>query len=237
MSFEALQNTLEIALARDELVREGISGWPRRIAPTLREVARGRRGPTVGDLRKSWDILRTVRFVEAHGLQQEPIVDLGAFSSEILCSLHLAGFRRLVGVDLNPRITAMPFSRAIEWRVGDMMSTGLPAGHFGAVLSISAIEHGFDARSVLREVSRLLRPGGYFVGSTDYWPEKIDTAGVPVFGMDWRIFSADEIKGFFELAAEHSLVPVGELNLSAQEPCIHFENRRYTFGWFALVKT
>jgi SAM-dependent methyltransferase len=226
-----MQSPLENELARNELVRAGLSFWPGCARPK-----RGRLAFTVGDSRKSWDVLATVRILEAERLQNETVVDLGAFASEILCCLHRARFTRLVGIDLNPAVRDMPFGNAIEWWVGDMMATGLPSGCAGAVTSISAIEHGFDLERLLAEVARLLRPSGLFVGSTDYWPEKIDTTGQRVLGMDWCIFSEAEIHQFIEAAGRFGLFPIGKVDCGAAARCIDFEHRQYTFGWFALRK-
>ena len=228
MSFRVMQSLVENALARDELVRAGLSFWPGHVGPKALF--------TVGDSRKSWDVLATLRLLEAERLQNETIVDFGAFASEILCCLHRAKFKRLVGIDLNPAVKDMPFADAIEWRVGDMMATGLPAGSAGAVTSISAIEHGFDLDRLLAEVARLLRPGGLFIGSTDYWPEKIDTSGLQVLGMDWCIFSEAEIHRFIDAAGRFGLFPIGDVECSAGARCIDYENRQYTFAWFALRK-
>ena len=236
MSFRVMQSLLDNTLARDELVRSGASFWPGHVQP--KPGLRRRQAFTVGDRRKSWDVLATLRLLEAERLQNETIVDLGAFASEILCCLHRAGFKRLVGLDLNPAVRDMPFSDAIDWRVADMMATGMPAGSAAAVTSISAIEHGFDLERLLTEVARLLRPRGVFVGSTDYWPEKIDTAGMKVLGMDWCIFSEAEIRRFIDAAGQFGLFPVGDIECGAGagSRCIDFEDRQYTFGWFALRK-
>lgn len=234
MTFRVLQDRAENDAARLELVRRGISYWPKHAPHRMRDRIRGLPPIAVGDERKSWDVLATIRLLELMRLHRDPIVDLGAFASEALCCLHTAGFRELVGVDLDPRVTAMPFARNIEWRVCDMMSTGLQSGTFGAVLSISAIEHGFDEARLFKEVARLLRPGGLFVGSTDYWPEKIDTTGVKMLGMDWKIFSAAEIDQLFETAKRFGLEPTGVIRHEAKDRCIEAAGRHYTFGWFAL---
>jgi hypothetical protein len=85
-------------------------------------------------------------------------------------------------------------------------------------------------------MSRLLCPGGYFIASFDYWPEKIDTTGVPFFGMDWKIFSKSEVLAFVREAAAYGFIPQGEMHLDAGDKPIHCAQRAYTFGWLALQK-
>ena len=99
------------------------------------------------------------------------------------------------------------------------------------------IEHGFDGARLLAEVSRLLRPGGLFVASVDYWEEKIDTTGVEAFGMDWRIFSREEILAFFRDAEAYALHATGPASFSCDQRVIHWSDRHYTFGWMCLRKS
>jgi SAM-dependent methyltransferase len=117
------------------------------------------------------------------------------------------------------------------------MQTPFADATFKAITSISVIEHGFDAQALLKEMSRLLQPGGYFIASFDYWPEKIDTTGIEFFGMDWLIFSRQEVADFIGQAAEYGLVPDGELHYAGQETPIECAGKKYTFGWLALKKT
>jgi hypothetical protein len=86
-------------------------------------------------------------------------------------------------------------------------------------------------------MSRLLRPGGYFIASFDYWPDKVDTAGTEMFGMEWSILSQDEVLGLIEEARAHRFVPCGAIESTAAEKTIHYADRDYTFGWLALRKT
>jgi len=88
----------------------------------------------------------------------------------------------------------------------------------------------------LHEVSRILKTGGYFIGSTDYWPEKIDTNGVRVYGLDWAIFSKDELLSLIGEARGHGFEPVGQLNFEASEATVRWFRRNYTFAWFAFQK-
>jgi SAM-dependent methyltransferase len=194
------------------------------------------RGVNVGDSRKSWDVLQTVSFLESALPLDAPVLDLGAFGSEIPCILHRMHFLEVSGIDLNPRIRSMPYAEVVEYQVGDFHRTPFATGRFAAITAISVIEHGFNSAMLLPEVSRLLRPGGYFIASFDYWPDKVETAGVNLFGLDWRIFSESEIRRFIDDGRGHGLAPQGEVALGASEKVIQWAGRGYTFGWLVLRK-
>ena len=87
-------------------------------------------------------------------------------------------------------------------------------------------------------MSRLLRRGGVFVFTTDYWPRKIVTTE-RIFDLDWRIFDTAEIEALLEVAATHDLHPVGnpaEAIRAVSDPVIHFSGEHYTFLYGALVR-
>lgn len=194
------------------------------------------KGIDVGDYIKSWDVLKTITFVRDHLSPDAPILDIGAFASEVLCSLHRLGFTNLTGVDLNPELGRMPYADSIHYIISDFMHMPVKDSSVSAVTAISVIEHGFQGDALLTELSRVLKPGGFFIASVDYWPDKINTDGVKAFGMDWRIFSKDELLEFFTRAGKFGLSPVGAINLSALEPTISWQGKQYTFSWFVLQK-
>ena len=72
--------------------------------------------------------------------------DFGAYHGEGEAGLHLAGFDA-TGVDI----------------VCDIDSIPEPDGSFGAVLCTEVLEHVPDAVSALRELARLLEPGGELI--------------------------------------------------------------------------
>ena len=235
MSVEVLTKSLDNTRARQEMRRRGLDFVTPRVTRLLRK-AHLVGGVNVGLPQKSWDVLRTVQFVEQHVGKAAPILDLGAYSSEILLSLCKMGFSDLSGIDFDPGVTRMPNRESIKYLTGDFTQTAFPPETFGAITAISVIEHGFCGPRMFGEISRLLKPGGYFVGSTDYWPEKVDTSGVALYGVDWTVFSKDELLKFIEEAGKYGLVPVGELNFEASERTISWLKRNYTFAWFAFQK-
>lgn len=225
----------EIQSARGEMRRSGISCLTPRILNWLNTVGLFG-GVVVGDVIKSWDVLKTANFLHGRLPRETPVLDVGTYASEILPLLHRMKFSSLAGVDLNPRIKEMPFADHIRYEVADFMATPFPDGSFGAITAISVIEHGFQSERLLREISRLLRPGGYFIASFDYWPEKVGTTGIDIFGMDWKIFSKEEVLAFIEEARAYGLSPCGDIDLEAGEKVIHWGGKNYTFAWLALGK-
>jgi SAM-dependent methyltransferase len=233
--FVVLQSRSEIRAARERLRHLGLGCVT---PPLVRRLRRYRLlgGVDVGDVTKSWDVLRTVDLVRRVLPTDAPVLDIGAFASEVPCALHRAGYTRISAIDLDPRIRAMPHAESIRYVEGDFMACPFPAASFDAITSISVIEHGFDGPRLLAEVSRLLRPGGLFAASVDYWEEKIDTSSVRAFGMDWRIFSREEAAALLLQAEAHSLRPCGAADFGCGERVVEWNGRRYTFAWMALRK-
>ena len=239
MSMEVLQDKAQINEARQEMDKKGASYI---IPPDSRLKSLMRRlglvsGVVMGDMVKSWDVLATVNFIESHLEKNEPILDIGCYCSEIIASLHKVGYSNLTGADLNPKLSEMPYQNSIKYEVANFMHTKFTDASFKAITSISVIEHDFDAQSLLKEMSRLLMPGGYFIASFDYWPDKIDTTGTKFFGMDWKIFSKDEVANFVNEAASYGLSPLGTMNYSCKDKPIDCAEKQYTFGWLVLKKS
>lgn len=235
MTLEVLQDKLQISKARQELISKGASVIESPLMTQLRKCGLVR-SVVMGDWLKSWDVLTTLNFLEAHVRKEEPILDIGCYASEVIVALHKLGYTNLMGADLNPDLIKMPHQKAIRYEQTDFMHTKFEDASFQAITSISVIEHDFDAQSLLKEMSRLLMPGGYFIASFDYWPEKIDTGDIRFFGMDWRIFSKDEINEFVAEAAGYGFYPVGEMIYASKDKPIDCAGRQYTFGWLVLTK-
>lgn len=236
MSVKVLRTSTDNARARHELRQRGldcVTPWLRRMLHKTHIVD----GVTVGDLKKSWDVLTTLQFIEQNVEKTTAILDVGAYASEILCSLHRMGYSDLTGIDLNPGLERMPYHQCIRYTTGDFTDTAFPSGMFGAITAISVLEHGFCGPRIFREISRILKPGGYFVGSVDYWPKKLDTRGITVFNLDWKIFSKGELMDLIEEARKHGLVPVGQLDFEASEVITEWLKKKYTFAWFAFQKS
>lgn len=235
MSMEVLQTKAEIGSARTCLREMGADAADSSLVAWLKRK-RLLPGIPLGDQVKSWDVWKTVFHIQANLPKDAPVLDLGAYACEVLPALHRLGFRSLTGIDLNTSLPNMPFGQSVTYQVGNFLETAVPDASFSAITAISVIEHGYQPQRLLAEVSRLLKPGGFFLASIDYWPAKIDTSGITVFGLDWLIFSQTDVEALFAMAADYGLEAVGDMRPAAGDALINWQSRSYTFAWIALRK-
>jgi ubiquinone/menaquinone biosynthesis C-methylase UbiE len=95
-------------------------------------------------------------------------LDLGCGTGVLLDTLA-ARYRRIVGLDLSAEMlegydgSRLPPGRAVRLVRGDMTSLPFANGHFDVVVCRSALHHMDDEVAVLREMARVLAPGGSVV--------------------------------------------------------------------------
>lgn len=96
-----------------------------------------------------------------------PLLDVGCGTGQFLAFAREQGWRELTGVELLPEAaeSASKLTGA-EIHVCDLAEATLPADRFAAVFLWDIIEHVGDVREVLKEVHRVLRPGGSAVLGT-----------------------------------------------------------------------
>jgi SAM-dependent methyltransferase len=238
LEFAVLLEQSQIATATDELQRQGLVDPAPAVAARARMVRRLLRRPDPALVLKTWDVQRSLDAFVARLDPSEAILDIGCFACDMLPALKRLGYSNLYGIDLNPDVLRMPDADVINYTVGDLLSAPWPDGSFAGISAISVIEHGVPDDELCCEVSRLLRPGGVFVFTTDYWPQKIVTTE-RMFDRDWRIFDAAEIEALIAVARSHKLHPAsdpGSIIRETSRPAIHFAGKDYTFLYGALIR-
>ncbi|HXG29253.1 MAG TPA: class I SAM-dependent methyltransferase [Nevskiales bacterium] len=107
-----------------------------------------------------------VATVLSHGLPSGRGLDLGCGNGRLTkIILNHVGRRVMVGIDLDPEETRLAIGEGIYSRVHTCSATHIPepSGSFDFVFSNSVLEHIEPIQDTLKEVSRLLRPGGRFL--------------------------------------------------------------------------
>lgn len=232
---EVLKQEDQIQKARQSMIQNQESSLAGPFSKLLWRTRLSKR-PPVGDILKSWDVNLTLRFIDENCSKNSPILDLGSFCSEIPVALARKKFENIYGIDLNPRLSDMPFSDRVKYRIGNFMQTPFEGGSFEAVTAISVIEHGYEPERLFSELGRLIKPGGYFIASFDYWPDKINTGNTTFFGLSWLIFSNEDVVSMLKIADAHGFSPLGEMRFTAEERPIHCHGFDYTFAWVVLRK-
>jgi hypothetical protein len=188
------------------------------------------------DRPKNWDLFVALGLILDRCARWTPVLEMGAARySPLLTWLYQYGFWNLHGIDL---IYDAPIERGpIRLHQMDMTRTSFPDHAFGAIASLSVIEHGVDYEAYLSEAARLLRPGGVLFTSTDFWCEPIDTAQEQAYDQPVRINDPADIGRFLELAEAHGLRELSRQVLLCGEQVVTWDRLgiKYTFLAITLV--
>lgn len=101
-----------------------------------------------------------------------PVLDMGCGDGALAGVIHKTLRRPVVGVDtseLGIEMARQEFANrgyTGEFRAVERYDTGFPEGHFAAAVCSDVIEHVREPQTMLRELYRVLRPGGHLVLTT-----------------------------------------------------------------------
>jgi SAM-dependent methyltransferase len=99
-----------------------------------------------------------------HGGQR--LLDIGCWDGYLLERIYEAGlYAELYGVDIVPEGIEIVRAKGFQAQVVDLNEEPLPFTdeYFDGVTMLAVLEHIFDPYAVIREVHRVLRPGGEMV--------------------------------------------------------------------------
>jgi len=116
-------------------------------------------GPNTGRLAAEF-----LRMVERYLDPSLDVLDLGAGSGLRNAYDFKGRARRMVGVDLDPRVRDNPLLD--EGVVGSLTDLPFEDASFDLAFSMYVLEHVADPPQFVREVRRVLRPGGVFLALT-----------------------------------------------------------------------
>ena len=97
--------------------------------------------------------------VRIDGREGMRVLEVGSGYGDILMYLRSRGCE-VLGTDLSPSAAARAAENGVEVRVGNLVDLHLPGGSFDAAIMSHSLEHVPDPNAELRELHRILAPGG-----------------------------------------------------------------------------
>jgi len=170
---------------------------------------------------KNWDGLAMLDFILKHTDRSGAVLDAGgAAYSALLPWLSLYDYKNLtaINVDFKRETKIGP----ICYRYGDITKTYFKNDAFDVIVCQSVIEHGVNLAAYFSEMSRILKPKGFLITSTDYYSEQIDVGDRKCYGVPIKVFSRSEILDSFEVAKQSGLKLTDSIDLAVLAVAILF---------------
>jgi ubiquinone/menaquinone biosynthesis C-methylase UbiE len=165
-------------------------------SPTFRRI--WREHACGADFPTGYDHISFVTLNELRFMLAELHLQPGGTLADLACGMGGPGLwiaqqaqARLVGVDISAvavqrateRASAVGYAENATFVRGTFADTTLSTESVNAAMSIDALQYAPDKQAALREIARILVPGGVFVFACfEYVSERV--AGLPVFGDD-----------------------------------------------------
>jgi len=153
--------------------------------------------------RQSLDLAR--RLLQYTGIDgSRRYLELGCGSGVVVTYLAKEYEGEVVGIDMDPQQVALAHKSGnglpnVRYLEADATTLPFKSSSFDVVLSFGVLHHIKDWLGALKEVRRVLKPGGYFVYADIIYPERItrmDSGSSISFGL--VTIDIDELNGFLE---------------------------------------
>jgi 2-polyprenyl-3-methyl-5-hydroxy-6-metoxy-1,4-benzoquinol methylase len=133
--------------------------------------------------------------------QNNRLLDLGCGAGDLLEAARKHGWQAQ-GVDVAAQVVNHVRQRGFEVFEGELHEAVFPAAQFDVVTAAELLEHIFDPRALLREVARILRPGGLF------WTTTPHARGISarMLGLKWRCIWPPEHLQLFSIRGLQALL-------------------------------
>ena len=130
------------------------------------------------------------------------ILDVGCGSGALLDALHRDGGWQAVGVEINPEAVRIGREAGLDLRLGSLEDAAFPDNSFDLVVLNHVLEHVHEPRATLREILRILAPGGVLMGEVP----NLRCLEHAMFGKYWAGYHLPRHITFFDDAQLRSML-------------------------------
>ncbi len=142
------------------------------------------------------------------------LVDIGCGNGEFLQIARALGWETW-GIDLDPKAVETALKTGATVTQGGLPDTGLPSERFDVVTLSHVIEHVHDPLATLKEIFRILKPGGQIWLATP----NLNSFGHARFRSDWRgLEPPRHLVLFTRASVEHALRATNFIDIH-HKPC------------------
>lgn len=133
--------------------------------------------------------------------QNNKLLDIGCGAGGLLAASRKHGWHAQ-GLDVSSHAANHVRELGFEVFEGELHEAAFPPAHFDVVTAAELLEHVFEPRTLLREVARILRPGGLF------WTTTPHARGISarMLGLQWRCVWPPEHLQLFSIRGLKSLL-------------------------------
>jgi len=110
---------------------------------------------------------REIAFDAVAEIAPKRVIEVGGGPGELAARIGSELGCEVVMLDISPRMVELARERGVDARVGDVQSLPFPDGAFDCALAAWMLFHVADLDAGLRELARVLRPGGRLVATTN----------------------------------------------------------------------
>lgn len=155
------------------------------------------------------------------------LLEIGSGGGQQLEIMNALGWQA-EGVDRDPEARKNAMSRGLKVSLGVLEDQDFPENHFDAVISNHVIEHVFDPVSLLKEVHRILKPGGRFVFITpniESWGHRVFRHADLMFMDSPRHLYVFSMPSFRRLAEQAGFGKISALTTIRHASSLYFSDR------------
>ena len=133
--------------------------------------------------------------------QNNRLLDVGCGGGALLNAARTNGWNAQ-GVDVSESVAEHVRSLGFDVFKGELHEAGFSDGEFDVVTAAELVEHLFDPFSVLKEIQRILRPGGILWTTTPHWRG----LSARLLGLKWRVVAPPEHLQLFSMNGLRTLL-------------------------------
>lgn len=163
---------------------------------------------TPADHNRWWEYGKVLAFFREFLKTSCSVLDVGGAGSTLPAALSALGHRVEV-IDTDPRGEALVKQfeglgyDGLTWTTGNAEALPYPDDSFDCVMAVSVIEHIEDDLGAIKEMHRVLKPGGYLILSFDFVKEER-----PPTSHQLRFYTEEGLKKLVGWLRSRDLVPV-----------------------------